>query len=314
MALNIPDSKTYESLPEELFVVGLDDAQSEELVRPSTTYWHDVWNRFRRDPLAVMGLIIIVVMALTAIIVPMVSPYSYDGMDLMSMNQGPSLKHLCGTDQMGRDLFIRILYGARISLTIGIVAAAINFFIGVLYGGISGYVGGRVDMVMMRIVDILTSLPTLLYTVLIMLIFGSDMTSVIIALCFTSWIGTARVVRSEVMRLKYSEYVLAARLSGANTWNLLISHLIPNAMGPIIVSTAFLIPNAIFSESFLSFLGIGIQAPMASWGTLANDAIPMMLSAPHQMLFPVLAICLTMFSFNFIGDGLRDALDPRMKK
>lgn len=314
MALNIPDSKTYESLPDELFVIGQDDGQAEELVRPSTTYWHDVWVRFRHDPLALLGLILITVMALCAIIIPMVSPYSYDGMDLMSMNQGPSLQHPCGTDQMGRDLFIRILYGARISLTIGVVAAIINFFIGVLYGGLSGYIGGRVDMVMMRIVDILTSLPSLLYTVLIMLLFGSDMGSVILALCFTSWIGTARVVRSEVMRLKYSEYVLAARLSGANTWNLLISHLIPNAMGPIIVSTAFLIPNAIFSESFLSFLGIGIQAPMASWGTLANDAIPMMLSAPHQLLFPVLAICITMFSFNFIGDGLRDALDPRMKK
>ena len=314
MALNIPDSKTYDALPEEMFVIGQDDGQAEELVRPSTTYWHDVWVRFRHDPLALLGLVIILVMALCAIIIPMVSPYSYDGMELMNMNQGPSPAHVCGTDQMGRDLFIRILYGARISLTIGVVAAIINFFIGVLYGGLSGYIGGRVDMVMMRIVDILTSLPSLLYTVLIMLLFGSDMGSVIIALCFTSWIGTARVVRSEVMRLKHSEYVLASRLAGANTWNLLISHLIPNAMGPIIVSTAFLIPNAIFSESFLSFLGIGIQAPMASWGTLANDAIPMMLSAPHQMLFPVLAICLTMFSFNFIGDGLRDALDPRMKK
>lgn len=314
MSLNIPEQEKYLSLPEEMFVSGLDDEQAEEIVRPSTTYWHDVWVRFRRDPLAVVGLALIVVMAVLAIVVPMVSPYSYDGMDLTSMNQGPSLRHPCGTDQMGRDLFIRILYGARISLSIGVVAAAINFVIGVLYGGLSGYIGGRTDMILMRIVDILTSLPSLLYIVLIMLVFGSNMGSVILALCFTSWIGTARVVRSEVMRLKHSEYVLAARLSGANTRQLLISHLIPNAMGPIIVSTAFLIPNAIFSESFLSFLGIGIQAPMASWGTLANDAIPMMLTQPYQMLFPVLAICLTMFSFNFIGDGLRDALDPRMKK
>lgn len=314
MALNIPNQEQYLSLPEEMFVIVQDDAQAEEIVRPSTTYWHDVWARFRKDPLALVGLIIIVAMALMAIFLPMVSPYSYDGMDLTAMNQGPTLQHPCGTDQMGRDLFIRILYGARISLTIGVVAAAINFLIGVLYGGLSGYIGGRTDMIMMRIVDILTSLPSLLYIVLIMLVFGSNMGSVILALCFTSWIGTARVVRSEVMRLKHSEYVLAARLSGANTRQLLLSHLIPNAMGPIIVSTAFLIPNAIFSESFLSFLGIGIQAPMASWGTLANDAIPMMLSQPYQMFFPVLAICLTMFSFNFIGDGMRDALDPRMKK
>ena len=196
MALNLPNPDTYAELPDEMFVPGADDGQAEELVRPSTTYWHDVWQRFRRDPLAILGLAVILVMALAAIILPMVSPYSYDGMDLTHMNQGPSLAHPCGTDQMGRDLFIRILYGARISLTIGVVAALINFFIGVIYGGLSGYIGGRTDMVMMRIVDILTSLPSLLYTVLIMLLFGSDMGSVILALCFTSWIGTARAVRT----------------------------------------------------------------------------------------------------------------------
>ena len=253
-------------------------------------------------------------LTLMCIIMPMVSPYTYDGSDYLHMNASPSWAHPCGTDQLGRDQFIRIMYGARISLTIGFVAAAINFAIGVLYGGLAGYLGGRVDMVLMRIVDILSSLPSLLYIVLIMLIFGSNMGSVILALCFTSWIGTARVVRSEVMYLKHSEYVLASRLAGAGTWHLLIHHLVPNAMGPIIVSTAFLIPGAIFSEAFLSFLGIGIQAPQASWGSLANAAIPVMQMYPHLMLFPVIAICVTMFSFNFIGDGLRDALDPRLKK
>ena len=287
---------------------------SENIVRESTTYWQDVWKRFRKDPLAIFGTLVILIMAIACIVIPMFSPYTYSGMDLTNMNAGPSLAHPCGTDQMGRDLFIRILYGARISLSIGLVAAAINFVIGVLYGGIAGYVGGKADMVMMRIVDILISLPSMLYTVLIMLVLGSSVGSVIIALCFTSWTGTARVVRGEVMRLKHSEYVLAARLSGANLWKILTSHLIPNAMGPIIVSTAFLIPSAIFSEAFLSFLGIGIQAPMASWGTLANDARSTLLTFPHQMIFPVLAICITMFSFNFIGDGLRDALDPKLKK
>lgn len=287
---------------------------SENIVRESTTYWQDVWKRFRKDPLAMFGMAVIIIMAIACIIIPMVSPYTYSGMDVTALNSGPTLSHPCGTDQMGRDLFIRILYGARISLSIGLVAAAINFLIGVLYGGIAGYVGGKADMVMMRIVDILISLPSMLYTVLIMLVLGSSVFSVIIALCFTSWTGTARVVRGEVMRLKHSEYVLAARLSGANLWKILTSHLIPNAMGPIIVSTAFLIPSAIFSEAFLSFLGIGIQAPMASWGTLANDARSTLLTFPHQMIFPVLAICITMFSFNFIGDGLRDALDPKLKK
>lgn len=305
----------YAALGPEMFDVNAPaEDSSEKIVRESTTYWQDVWKRFRRDPLAMFGLCVILVMTVACIFIPMFSNYTYSGMDLTNMNAGPSLKHLCGTDQMGRDLFIRILYGARISLAIGVVAAAINFVIGVLYGGIAGYVGGKVDMVMMRIVDILIALPNMLYIVLIMLVLGSSIGSVIIALCFTSWIGTARVVRSEVMRLKHSEYVLAARLSGAKLWNLLVSHLIPNAMGPIIVSTAFLIPSAIFSEAFLSFLGIGIQAPMASWGTLANDARSTLLTFPHQMIFPVLAICITMFSFNFIGDGLRDALDPKLKK
>ena len=306
--------EAYAALPEEMFIPGADDSQAEAIARPSTTYWHDVWQRFRRDRLAMLGLVVILLMTVLCIVMPMVSPYTYDGSDYMNMNAAPSLIHPCGTDQLGRDQFIRIMYGARISLTIGFVAAAINFLIGVVYGGLSGYLGGRADMVMMRVVDILSSLPSLLYIVLIMLIFGSNMGSVILALCFTSWIGTARVVRSEVLSLKHSEYVLASRLAGAGPWHLLIQHLVPNAMGPIIVSTAFLIPGAIFSEAFLSFLGIGIQAPKASWGSLANAAIPVMQMYPHLMLFPVLAICVTMFSFNFIGDGLRDALDPRLKK
>ena len=314
MNKQILDAEAYAALPEEMFSLSADDSLSDEIARPSTTYWHDVWQRFRRDRLALVGLVVIVIMTLMCIIMPMVSPYTYDGSDYLNMNSAPTWAHPCGTDQLGRDQFIRIMYGARISLTIGFVAAAINFAIGVIYGGLAGYLGGRVDMVLMRIVDILSSLPSLLYIVLIMLIFGSNMGSVILALCFTSWIGTARVVRSEVMHLKHSEYVLASRLAGAGTWHLLIHHLVPNAMGPIIVSTAFLIPGAIFSEAFLSFLGIGIQAPQASWGSLANAAIPSMQMYPHLMLFPVIAICVTMFSFNFIGDGLRDALDPRLKK
>ncbi len=314
MMTSIPDADTYASLPGEMFVIGEDDSLAEEIARPSTTYWHDVWQRFRKDKLALIGLIVIVIMGILCVVLPMVSPYTYDGADYTNMRSGPSWQHPCGTDQMGRDQFIRIMYGARISLSVGIVAAFINFIIGILYGGMAGYIGGRLDMVLMRIVDILSSLPSLLYIVLIMLIFGSSVGSVILALCFTSWIGTARVVRSEVMHLKHSEYVLASRLAGADVWHLLIHHLVPNAMGPIIVSTAFLIPNAIFSEAFLSFLGIGIQAPKASWGSLANSAIPEMAMYPHLMFFPVLAICITMFSLNFIGDGLRDALDPRLKK
>lgn len=305
----------YEALPEDMFAsLSSEDKQAEEIARPSTSYWQDVWYRFRKDPLAMGGMIFIIILALAAIFGPMISPYTYDGQDILNGNLPPCWAHPFGTDKFGRDILVRVLYGARISLTIGVVAAVINLCIGVLYGGIAGYIGKRVDMIMMRIVDILIGLPSLLYIVLIMMVLGSNITSVIIALCITSWIGTARVVRSEVLTHKNAEYVLAAKLCGESRWRILISHLIPNSMGPIIVTTAFLIPNAIFSEAFLSFLGIGIAVPQASWGTLANDAIPYIMTQPYQMFFPVLAICLTMFSLNFIGDGLRDALDPRLKK
>ena len=169
-------------------------------------------------------------------------------------------------------------------------------------------------MIMMRIVDILIGLPSLLYIVLIMLVLGSNLVSVIVAICISSWIGTARIVRGQVLTLKSSEYVMAAKLAGASNLKILFAHLLPNSMGPIIVSTAFMVPGAIFNEAFLSFLGIGISVPMASWGTLANDAISQMSSRPYQLIFPVLAICLTMFSMNFIGDGLRDSLDPKLKQ
>ncbi len=303
----------YKDMPPSMFtVVGVSD-DGDEIVRPSTSYWHDVWQRFRHDRLAMIGLIILGIMVAACILIPEFSDKTYDGMDFFNSRQPPSREHLCGTDAMGRDLFIRIMYGARISLAVGFVAAAINLFVGVIYGGISGYIGGRTDMVMMRIVDILTALPSLLYVLLIMLILGSTVQSVIIALCFTSWIGTARVVRSEILRLKHSEYIMAAKLAGAKLPTLLFRHLVPNAMGPIIVSTAFLVPSAIFSEAFLSFLGIGIQVPMASWGTLANEGQAWMSEMPWLLIFPVAAICITMLSLNFIGDGLRDALDPRLK-
>lgn len=304
-----------ENLPQELFE-RLDDTQKkkDKIVRPSKSYWQDAWARLKKDPLAMIGIVTIAIIVVFAIFGPMLSPYTYDGQNIIDQNQGPTLKHIFGTDKFGRDIFVRTLYGARISLSIGVVAAAINLGIGVVYGGISGYFGGRVDMVMMRIVDILIGIPSLLYIILIMMFLGNTVTSILIALCLTYWIGTARMVRSQVLSLKHQEYTLAARVIGASDIRILFKHLIPNSMGPIIVTVTFLIPSAIFNEAFLSFLGIGIQVPMASWGTLANDAIPTLFTYPYQMLFPSLAISVTMFALNFIGDGLRDALDPRLKK
>ncbi len=288
--------------------------EGEQISRPSVSYWRDAWRRLKRDKLAMFGIICVAIIAIAAIAGPYLSPYDYETADFMSIDQRPSAQHWLGTDGLGRDLLVRILYGARISLTIGIVAAFINMIIGILYGGIAGFAGGRVDNVMMRFVDILIALPQLLYIILLMMIVGTNMTSILIALCISSWTGTARVTRSQVVSLKHQEYILASTLAGASKWEILLRHLLPNSMGPIIVSVTFLIPSAIFNEAFLSFLGIGIQRPMASWGSLANDAVSKLWSAPYQMIFPIIAISLTMFSLNFIGDGLRDALDPRLKK
>lgn len=303
-------------LPDDLFekLDESDRQDNEEITRPSKSYWQDAWARFRKDPLAMIGLCVIIVMAVAAIFGPMFSEYTYDGQNLENGNQPPSAEHWFGTDKFGRDIFVRTLYGARISLLIGFVAAAINMVIGIIYGGISGYFGGRVDMLLMRIVDIMIGVPDLLYIILVMMFLGNSIQSILIALCLTSWIGTARIVRSQVVTLKHQEYALAARSIGSSNLRILFKHLIPNSIGPIIVTVTFLVPSAIFSEAFLSFLGIGIQVPIASWGTLVNDAIPTLFTQPYQMLFPALAISITMFALNFIGDGLRDALDPRLKK
>lgn len=304
-----------QDIPDEMFE-NLDSSEksTDDITSPSISYWKNAWVRLKKDPLAMLGIMIIIIITIASIIGPMLIPYSYDGMDITIQNQGPTAAHWFGTDKFGRDIFVRTLYGARISLTIGFLAAFLNGVIGVLYGGFSGFIGGRIDLIMMRIVDVITSVPSLLYIILIMMFLGNNIQSILIALCLTYWTGTARQVRSQILTLKHQDFVLAARVIGENKFQILTSHLIPNSMGPIIVTITFLIPQAIFQEAFLSFLGIGIQVPMASWGTLANDAIPALFTQPYQMFFPVLAISFTMLALNFIGDGLRDALDPRLKK
>lgn len=304
-----------QDIPDEMFE-NLDSSEksTDDITSPSISYWKNAWVRLKKDPLAMLGIAIIIIITIASIIGPMLIAYSYDGMDIAIQNQGPSTAHWFGTDKFGRDIFVRTLYGARISLTIGFLAAFLNGVIGVLYGGFSGFIGGRIDLIMMRIVDVITSVPSLLYIILIMMFLGNNIQSILIALCLTYWTGTARQVRSQILTLKHQDFVLAARVIGENKFQILTNHLIPNSMGPIIVTITFLIPQAIFQEAFLSFLGIGIQVPMASWGTLANDAIPALFTQPYQMFFPVLAISFTMLALNFIGDGLRDALDPRLKK
>ena len=293
----------------------LDESEkcSEEIAVQSKSYLGDAWSRFKKNKMALIGLCFIGLMVLLAILVPELSKYEYDGMDLGALNLMPSVEHPMGTDKFGRDIFVRIMYGARISLSVGFSSALICLLIGVIYGGIAGYVGGKVDMVLMRIVDIMYAIPTLLLVILIMLVFGSNVFSILLGICATSWIGMARIVRAQILSLKEQDFALAAYVLGASTMRILFKHLIVNSMGAIIVNVTLLVPSAIFTEAFLSFVGIGISAPMASWGTLANEARSLMESSPIQIIWPVASICLTMLSLNFIGDGVGEAFDPKKK-
>ncbi|SHH60961.1 ABC transporter permease [Clostridium grantii] len=222
--------------------------------------------------------------------------------------------YMLGTDSLGRDVLVRVLYGARISLLVAFIATLVNLIIGVTYGAISGYEGGRTDNIMMRIVDLINTVPLMLYVILLMVVMEAGLKPIIIALGSVYWVSMARLVRGQVLSLKEQEFILAARTLGVSKRKIISKHLIPNAMGPIIVSMTMMIPSAIFTESFLSFIGLGVSAPQASWGTLASDALTSLRSYGYQLLYPSLAICITMFAFNFLGDGLRDALDPRLRK
>ena len=291
-----------------------DERDTAEILRPSRTYWQDVRSRLVKDPLAVLGLIVILLIVGLAVFGPMFSPYEYDAQDFMMSNEPPSLSHWFGTDMFGRDLFVRVMYGARISLAVGFVASIISLFIGVTYGGISGYVGGKTDNLMMSIVDVIYSVPMMIYVILLMVVLGPGLKSIFITLGISYWAPMARIVRAEVLRLKNEEFILAARVIGASPSRILFRHLIPNAMGPVLVTLTFSIPGAIFTEAFLSFVGLGVSAPMASWGVLSSDAVGSLAIYPYQLFFPAGAISITILAFNFLGDGLRDALDPKLRK
>ena len=286
---------------------------AEKIAYESKTYFKDAWGRFKQNKMAMVGLIFLAFMILMCILVPVFSPYTYDGQDLNAINEMSSLAHPMGTDYLGRDLLVRVMMGGRISLSVGFAAAAISMCVGITYGGIAGYFGGKVDMVMMRIVDAMYSIPDMLYIILITVVLEPSMGSILLGICISSWMGMARQVRAQVMTLKEQEFSLAAFVLGASKKRILFKHLIINSMGPIIVSVTLLVPSAIFNEAFLGFLGIGVPAPNASWGTLANDAKRFMTTQPMQVIWPTLAICLTMLALNFIGDGLGDALDPKKK-
>lgn len=305
-----------EDVPDGWFTWKGDAAGAKEAVaRPSLSYWKDAWRHLVRNKLAMAGLIFLILLAIMAIIGPMLSPYSVKAVNLPNQFKTPSGAHWFGTDSLGRDVFTRTWYGARISLFVGLMAALIDFFVGVIYGGVSGYKGGRTDSVMMRIIEVLYGLPYLLVVILLLVVMGPSLTTIIVALSVTGWVGMARIVRGQVLQIKNYEFVLASRSFGTKTARIIRKNLLPNTMGPIIVQMTLTVPTAIFAEAFLSFLGLGIQAPHASWGVMANDALSAILSGNWWTLFfPAFFISFTMFAFNVLGDGLQDALDPKLRK
>lgn len=294
-------------------IVGIKEDETDVLSSKTVSFWGEVIHTFMRNKLALFGMIVLVIVLLMAIFVPMISTYSFSDQTGF-YNQAPNGDFWFGTDNLGRDIFVRVWVGARISLLIGMSAATIDVIIGVLYGSISGVLGGRVDNIMMRICDILTAVPYLLVVIMLLVVMEQGLLPMIIALSITGWVRMARIVRGEVLSIKNQEFVLASRTLGASTWHLIKKHLIPNAMGSIIVTMTLTIPQAIFTESFLSYIGLGITPPMASWGTMASEGNEAILTAPWRLIFPAILISVTIFAFNAVGDGLRDALDPKLRK
>jgi peptide/nickel transport system permease protein len=295
--------------------------QSDIIERPSLGIWKETFLSVVKNKLAVLGLVLLLAIVFLALFGPSMVPYSASEQSLTNTNKPPSADHWFGTDDLGRDMWSRTWQGARVSLTIGFVAAIVDLILGVIVGGVSGYMAGRgklgdrVDNVLMRIVEILYGIPYLLVVILLMVIMEPGITTIIVALSITGWVGMARIIRGQILQLKSQEYVQAAEKLGTSHAKIITRHLLPNTLGIIIINLTFTIPTAIFAEAFLSFLGLGVQAPFASWGTMTNDALGVILSGQWwRLFFPGFMIAMTMFAFNAFGDGIQDALDPRARK
>ncbi len=330
-----------------------EEKAQQETMRESTTFFKDGMRKLRRNPLAMGSIVVLLLLLVTIIVAPMIVPYGYSDMVTVNGKRDKSAKnlapfqyskmeqqaidtgenifpHIFGTDELCRDYFIRVVYGARVSLSVGFFASLIVLIIGLLYGSIAGYAGGRTDLIMMRIVDIIYSLPDTLMVILLSVVLdqilgqrlqgtilasiGTNMLSMFTVFGLLYWVGMARLVRGQILTIKNNEYVLAARAMGAKPRRIIRKHILPNCMSVIIISTALQIPSAIFTESFLSFIGLGVQAPMPSLGSLANAARAALQAYPYKMVFPAVGICLIVLSFNLLGDGLRDAFDPKLRK
>lgn len=331
-------------IPDELFQPAKGkSASAEGLTADSISYWNGVIKRFRRNKAAIVGFFLLILLFFFAIFGPYFNSYGYDDQEISRANLPPKIAALeniswlpfdgvdirgvdqyekksveeyfwFGTDELGRDIWTRIWEGTRVSLYIAFLATLLDLIIGVTYGSVSAYYGGRTDNVMQRIIEVLVGIPQLIIVILLILIMKPGILTITIAMGITGWVGMARIVRGNILKLKEQEFILASRTLGAKDKRLIFSHLLPNTLGPIIITVTFSIPGAVFTEAFLSFIGLGLQPPTASLGTIVNDGFKYMRIYPHQMVISSLVISFIMISFNLIGDGLRDALDPRMKK
>lgn len=294
-------------------LVDINTLDADEVVRPNISYWQDAWRRLKKNKLAISSLVILVVLVIMAVIGPILSGQDYITIVGTKKNIAPDTIYWFGTDSMGRDLFSRVWGGLRISLMIGITAALIQVIFGSIYGGVMAYFGGYVDEVMMRIVEVMNSIPSLIVTTLILVVLGNGYAPLLLALCITAWTGTARMIRGQVMKLRESEYIMAAQALGAPAGRIILKHFLPNTIGLLILDLASSIPGIIFDETILSFLGIGLQPPQYSLGSLLASGQETMAFYPYQLLYPSIILCLLVLAFNIVGDGLRDALDPQLR-
>ncbi|PTG22580.1 oligopeptide ABC transporter permease [Staphylococcus chromogenes] len=335
-------AQTAGIMHEDFVRTGAPDSSEQDFQREGRTFWQDAWSQLTRNKLAVVGMIGLIIILILAIVGPLISSHDYAEQDVERRNLPPKIAVLdqipflpfdgegidgnaydkahvkqnfwFGTDQLGRDIWTRTWQGAQVSLFIGLVAALLDIFIGVIYGAISGYFGGRVDDIMQRIIEIISSIPTLIVVILFVLIFEPSIWTIILAMAITGWIGMSRVVRGEFLKLKNQEFVLASRTLGTSNLKLIFKHILPNTLGAIIVTSMFTVPNAIFFEAFLSFIGIGVPAPQTSLGSLVNEGRAMLLIHPHQLFIPAFILSLLILFFYLFSDGLRDAFDPKMRK
>ncbi|HET8523554.1 MAG TPA: ABC transporter permease [Thermomicrobiales bacterium] len=301
---------------------------------PARSFWHDAWDRLRLNKAAMISLAVVVVLALLAILAPLLAPFNYADGDLLHIAQGPTREHLLGTDEVGRDILSRLLYGGRVSLAVAVAAQFVILLIGVPIGLATGFFGGWIDLVIMRIVDAIYALPNLLIAILLMSVlrgnisqsqqsssllvrlddWSSGLIGIFIVLCLTQWLTVSRLVRAQVLSVKEREHVEAARAIGATSGRILFIHVLPHVLAPVIVAVAFGVPGAILLEASLSFLGIGVNPPTPSWGLMISSGITNLRSHPHMLVSPALALGVTLLAFTFLGDGLRDAMDPHMKR